>query len=116
VLKYKGYEVKFKKNRYADNDNLYVGLDYFDDEFESYAPFGNITVNTDTKLKDMYAAIDTNNMGNEILKFIEDLGLAVDTGAVVHSGFCTYPVYKFSEMKLAELCSDEEVQGVVKYE
>lgn len=110
MLKYKGYVVKFKKNKYAYSDNLYVGLDYFDDDFGCYAPFGDISVNIEgTKLKDMYAAIDTNNMGEDILKFIEDLGLAVNTGAELHSGFCTYPVYKFSEMKLNALCSDEEV-------
>ena len=104
MLKYGSYQVEVTVHTYQDNGNLYVGLNYYDEELDGMFPFGHITVNTGNKLGYLEAAIDVNNMGEDVVAFIVDNGLAENKGTVVHSGFCIYPVYKFSKKRLSELC------------
>jgi len=99
---YGSYEVKPKVNCYVDYNNLYVGLDYFDKEFGTWDPYGDITVNI-CPLPYLESAIDTNNNGGEILNFLEDNGFAVPTGKFLRSGFCTFPVYRFNEAALEKI-------------
>lgn len=96
------YEVKPTVNTYRDWDNLYMGLECFDKEFESWERFSDITVNI-CPLPYLESAIDTNNNGSEILNFLEDNGFAVPTGKVVRSGFCSFPVYRFNEAVLEKI-------------
>ena len=100
------YEVEITVNSYVDNKNLYVGLNYYDEEMEGMFPFTAVTVNVD-KLPYLQAAIDTNNNGHSIIEFLEENGLGKLTGEYQQSGFCTYPVFKFNEEKLQELCPEE---------
>ncbi|MBR4942090.1 MAG: DUF4313 domain-containing protein [Clostridia bacterium] len=96
------YEVKPTVNTYRDWDNLYMGLECFDKEFESWERFGDITVNI-CPLPYLESAIDTNNNGSEILNFLEDNGFAVPTGKSVRSGFCVFPIYRFNEAMLEKI-------------
>jgi len=91
-----------KINSYANNNNLYLGLDYFDNEFEEWLPYSDVTVNVG-KLPYLESAIDTNNNGTAIVTFLEENGFGYLTGLSIESGFCTFPVFKFNEDKLREV-------------
>lgn len=80
---------------YQDN-NLYLGLRYYDEEEGRTDFFGSITVNTDT-LPYLHGTIDTNQNGEKILDFLEKNGFGKRTGRDIPSGFCKYPVFLFNE-------------------
>ena len=98
--------VQFTMDMYANNNNLYLGLLSYEPEFDNMDNYTDITVNL-TNLPYLHAAIDTNNNGNNIISFLTEKGIAEFTGATLASGFCTFPVFKFSEEKLKEICPDE---------
>ena len=52
------------------------------------------------------AFIDTNNNGDEILKWIKENRLARPTGNFVGSGYCKYPEYRFYKKVLEEIDPD----------
>ena len=87
------YEVKAEKTQYM-NGNLAIQLMCYDDEYDFWEPYGNLTVNFDEKLPDGYAYVDTNNMPNAE-QFIKKYNLGVHQGKYKYSGFCAYPLYKF---------------------
>lgn len=87
------YEVKLEKVQYR-NGNLAIQLMCYDDEYNFWEPYGNLTVNFDEKLPDGYAYVDTNNMPTAE-QFIKEYNLGVHQGKYKHSGFCAYPLYKF---------------------
>lgn len=89
-------------NFYLSNNNLAVGLTEYDKELEIEDSYCMLTVNVD-ELPYLYAAIDTTYGGEQKLQFLKDHALAEPTGEVLHSGFCTYPVYRFNEEKLREI-------------
>lgn len=96
------YKVVPKLNMYANNNNLYVGLDYYDSEYECWVPFCDITVNVQN-LPFLESAIDTNNNGAGVLKFLLDNGFGVLTDKVQFSGYCAFPVFCFNKEKLKEI-------------
>jgi len=110
-LQYEGeiigkYTVVPKLAMYVDNDNIYVGLDHYDEEYSCWSPFCDVTVNVN-KQPYLCAAIDTNNNGTAILDFLSNNGFGEYTGMVNFSGYCVYPVFCFNEEKLKEI--DPEV-------
>ena len=87
---------------YADNDNLYVGFNYFDRDLGAMDFYGDVTVNI-TKMQPFMATIDTNNNNAEkITSFLMENGLANPAGRSLPSGFCMYPVFRFNPEKLAQ--------------
>lgn len=83
--------VVFKKDRYTNNQNLYIGLDCEDELF------ADVTVNV-MKQDDPYVTcIDTNNLGDGILDWLEDIGAGKRTWGFIPSGFYDYPVFRFNE-------------------
>lgn len=72
-------------------------------------PFATLTVNLEDS--DVYATkedrafIDTNNLGSGVTKWLEENGIAKDTGILGFSGYCVYPMYKFTEEALASMRS-----------
>lgn len=96
-------EVNLTLNMYASNDNLYIGMEFFDPEYGCTVPYGDVTVNTDLKLPYLYATIDNNNNGPSIVPFLVEHDFGFDTGVVVNSGFCQFPVFKFSEDALKRI-------------
>lgn len=96
------YTVEPTLAMYVDNDNIYVGLDFYDEEYGCWESFCDVTVNIN-KQPYLCAAIDTNNNGNAIVDFLENNGLAEYTGMVTFSGYCVYPVFCFNEEKLKEI-------------
>ena len=90
------YDVTLRKTSYKNNNNLAIALDS-----PTEGPFAVITVNIH-ELPEGYAFVDTNNCP-WAEKFIKDHGLGEFANAVGHSGYCTYPLYKFDMEKLAEM-------------
>ena len=87
------YEVTINKTNYT-NGNLAIQLMSYDEEYDFWEPYGNLTVNFDEKLPDGYAYVDTNNMPSAE-RFIKENNLGVHQGKYKYSGFCAYPLYKF---------------------
>jgi len=92
------YEVKVNKTQYY-NGNLAITLDCYDDEYNFWEPYGNLTVNLDKKLPPNQAYVDTNNMPNAEA-FIAEYNLGEPTGEYGFSGFCCYPLYRFYESEV----------------
>lgn len=94
--------VRPKINMYANNNNLYVGLDWYDKDYGCWEPYCDVTVNI-WKLPYLESAIDTNNNDSRILKFLVDQGFGQLTDRVQPSGFCVFPVFRFNADKLEEI-------------
>ena len=88
------YEVEVIKTRYHVNGNFAITLNYYDDEFQCWMPYENLTVNLDEKLPDNYGYVDINNIPSAE-EFINENHLGESTGKYGFSGFCRYPLYKF---------------------
>lgn len=89
----KEYEVELVKKKYT-NGNLAITLNYYDEEFGCFLPYGNLTVNLGKKLPPDMAYVDTNNM-EDAEEFIEQYDLGEHQGKFGFSGYCCYPLYKF---------------------
>lgn len=89
-------------NTYLQNNNLYVGLEFFEKEYGCWEPFTDVTVNVG-KLPFLESAIDTNNNGDAIIHFLVQNGFGELTDKFIPSGFCVYPVFRFNEEKLREI-------------
>lgn len=87
---------------YRNNNNLYLGLDYWDQELEIRDSWCDLTVNVGN-LPYLHSAIDTDLSGEDKIRFLIENGFAEDTGKTLLSGFCTFPVFRFREDKLREL-------------
>lgn len=79
---------------YCDNNNLYIGFDFYDEEEQAFESYGDVTVNVG-KLPYLYSSIDTNNNGDKILDFLERNGFGQKTDFSIPSGFCRFPVFRF---------------------
>lgn len=66
-------------------------------------PWNDLTVNLGYFVEKDCAFINVNNLGEDILPWIEKNGLATPTGRRESSGFVTYPEYRFNAAKLQEL-------------
>lgn len=95
----KNHPMTFALHRYADNGNLRVDLITHEEGYPE--PWQNLTVNLG-KCMEGYAYIDTNNNGEEILRWLFENGIGHLTGAVRQSGFCLYPEFEFNIEKLLE--------------
>ena len=94
--------VKPHLNFYNSNNNLYIGLTYYDEELQMEDHYSDLTVNIE-KLPYLYSALDTTYNTENVLKFITDHALGEFTGKYLYSGFCRYPVVKFNEEKMKEI-------------
>jgi len=89
---------------YRDN-NLYLGLEYYDEEEGRTDFFGSVTVNTDA-MPYLHNTIDTEKNGTKILEFLEQNGFGQRTGRSVPSGNCWYPQFCFNEEIVAKHAPD----------
>jgi hypothetical protein len=92
------YEISIHTSNYANNGNLYIGMDCWEDigNGEYPEPYGDLTVNLDIKCKPNCAFIDTNNNGKEIMDWLVANKLGKFTGKWHHNGgFCIYPEFEF---------------------
>lgn len=100
----KKYHIGLLKSTYANNDTLYIEMVETTPKGKIKDYFDTLTVNLEfsfaTKDKQY---IDTNNLGEEILNWLKDNGIAKPTGEYGFSGYCTYPLFKFDKKVLAEM-------------
>lgn len=94
--------VRLVLNMYRDNDNLFVGLEEHDNEFDFWSPYCDVTVNI-SKLPFLESAINVNLGGQEKITFLIKNGFGALTDKILSSGFCQYPVFRFNAEKLKEL-------------
>lgn len=97
-------EVKLTKEAYSNNGSLAIILWSYNPEFEDHEEYATLTVNFGMTSSD-HAFLDTNNLPNAE-EFVIDNELGEHTGQFNHSGYCTYPLYKFDIEKLEKI-SDE---------
>ena len=85
-MEYENEKLVIKLGKYCNNGNIAIQL-----YTESGEPFATLTVNICDMPTDE-VCLDVNNFpdGIELMKRYE---LGVFTGNVVHSGFCSYPVF-----------------------
>lgn len=80
-----------------------LALKLIDWSQEDPEPWGDLSVNLGIHVEKDCAFIDTNNLGEEILPWIEKNGLGSPTGRTERSGFVIYPEYHFDPERLKEL-------------
>ena len=106
-------QVRLVVGTYLHDNNLYVGLEYFEPEIGTFDFFGDVTVNINA-LPPFCAAIDTNNNNAErIVSFLEGNNLASKTPFVQASGFCVYPVMEFNPIPLLQTDPEKTVEYMV---
>ena len=91
---YRGHRVAISYTTYRKTGTLAVLMNYIDGEME--CDYDVISVNLCSGLQDEQTAyVDTNNIP-EIDRWLEENGIAEDTGVRTVSGFCTYPLMVFN--------------------
>ena len=90
------YDIIFKLSEYM-NGKLAVAMEYYDKDYEQFMPYAVLTVNLVGEIcGENCAFVDTNNLGEKIIKWLVDNNLGKPTGRYGKSGFCTYPEVKFN--------------------
>lgn len=104
------HPMTFELANYVDNATLYVGLITNEEGYPE--PWQNLTVNLaeSCRCKSNCAYIDTNNNGNEIIRWLEENNLGELTGRIAASGWCFYPEFEFNmEELMKHVVSDERI-------
>ena len=106
VSKYSGEVTGYLiKNRYADNNNLYIGVMGRDASNNYFEPWCDLSVNL-IPLKNGEFAFDANNNStNNIIEVLQEAGVVEALGIELPSGYCKYPVYKVTS-KFHAWCRD----------
>ena len=105
--------VRLVVGTYQYENNLFVGLEYFEPEIGTFDYFGDVTVNVNS-LPPFYAAIDTNNNNAErIVSFLEGNSIASKTDIIQASGFCVYPVMQINPIPLLQADPERTVEYMV---
>lgn len=93
--------VRLRVASYRNNGNLAVQMEYRRHLF-SWQSGDVLTVNLTDQEEPDSAYIDTNNLGDEVVTWLEETGLAIPTGWLERSGFCHYPQVVFDRNALKE--------------
>lgn len=94
----KEYNVIFYKDSYANNGRLYVGCLCEDEEYGGYEPYCNVTVNLEQKMPNgNFGFLDTNNGDPNLFNLMFENEWMENMGNFGMSGFCVYPLVKFSD-------------------
>lgn len=102
------YTVTFYKSNYANNNRLYIGCMCEDKEYGGYEPYCDVTVNLEQSIPDgNFGFLDTNNGDPNLFDIMYKEGWIDDTGNVGFSGYCVYPVVRFSDEFLKMIESEE---------
>ena len=94
---YIGHRVAISYTTYRKTGTLAVLMNYIDGEME--CDYDIISVNICSGLQDGQTAyVNTNNIP-EIDRWLEENGIAENTGINTISGFCTYPLMVFNNVE-----------------
>ena len=100
----KKYKVRLEIGKYACGKHLAIEMIYWDTEDKMWLPWSTLTVNLPQYgLSENYAFIDTNNNGEEIVKWLEKNNLAKFQDGYGYSGMCAYPLFYFEPDVLREI-------------
>lgn len=93
--------VFFETNNYANNKRLYVGLMAIDKEYGFLEPYCDVTVNIPSYplSSEECGFLDTNNFPF-IVELLTRYHCGKFTGKYAHSGFCSYPEFRFNMKKI----------------
>lgn len=97
----KEYEIRFIATEYIDG-NTAVLVESVEPDIGWWEPYGDATVNLGEPLLEGMAYLDTNNM-QDMADFMMMHGWCEPIG-FGHSGFCTYPLVKFTDEFLNTVC------------
>lgn len=87
----KDYNINFEVTSYVDDGGLAIVM-HCEGE-----PFATLTVNLeDFPTYGNKAFVDINNLGEEIINWIEENNIGVRTSRLGFSGFCVYPEVDFN--------------------
>lgn len=101
------YDLSFEIGNYTHNNRLYVGLVSMGEPIE---PFSDFTINVPWYLFESDDEIIlSNDIEDDLVKLLEDMGIIKDTYKVVCSGFSKYRVVEFYEDKAKEYIYWKEV-------
>ena len=90
-------DLRFFITAYA-NGNLAIQAKYYDAEFDGFLPYANVTVNLGkNKLPYNRAYYDENNLGHTLREALREAGAIADFVQVGQSGFCSYPMFEFTD-------------------
>jgi len=94
------YNVRLRRAQYASNQTIAVHIESESGDGDLWEPYATLTVNvppaSDKFAGTRKAFVDTNNLGLELLGWLEGNGIAKATGIAVKSGYCAYPQVEFS--------------------
>ena len=94
-IKLEGYDIYFNVDSYKYGDGLALQLLYKDED--AILPYAMLTVNLEEfSTYGNKAFVDINNLGDEILQWIEDNNIGIQTSRLGFSGFCIYPEVEFN--------------------
>lgn len=99
------YEIALLKGKYANNDTLAIEMVVVENG-EIVEEWNMLTTNigeSNMFANDTMAFVDTNNNGNEIIKWLTKNKIAKKTDIYGRSGFCSYPLIEFNEKVLNEM-------------
>lgn len=98
------YNVVLGRANYVSNGTLAVLMFISTPKGKIKEDFGDLTQNIGDS--DIYANdknmqfIDTNNLPSDIVNWLVNSGIAEETGINGFSGYCTYPLVKFTQQAL----------------
>lgn len=102
------YNVVFYKDNYVDNNRIYIGCMCEDEEYGGYEPYCDVTVNLAQNMPNgNFGFLDTNNGDPNLFNLMFEKGWIEDIGIMGASGFCIYPLVKFSD-EFLEMIENEE--------
>ena len=99
------YEIAFEKMSYAYGGGLAIAVHCQEEADGWWEPYATLTVNIDPLPSPSMAYLDTNNVP-DLAEFVVEKGWAREIG-FGQSGYCTYPLVKFTEEFLDEICASE---------
>ena len=89
------HRARFYKSEYMNNGNLYIGIVTWNEDYDEWKPWDDLTTNfPGCVLEKNKAFLDTNNCPHEIIAALIDKGYIKE---IRQSGFCTYPLVEFTE-------------------
>ena len=91
------YELSFRKGQYRNNKSLAIQIMCQEEGEDFIEPFCMLTVNLAMAPDENCAYIDTNNCPGDVINMLEQKGIIEYTNRDQMSGFCIYPMFRFSE-------------------
>ena len=92
------------RTTYQKTGNLAVEALVADRDDEEYGQtWCSVTVNLGRLPEDDLAFLDTNNLGRGLLATLDALGAYEYTGVTSRSGYCEYPLVRFTQEALEEM-------------